>query len=172
MHLNWSTTGKKIVQVLSQNDHVMAQELKQFEKGPENTEDTNKYLQDLFAAIEAEAAKVKLVFPRDKKKWHASFAGADERRPCRYGTDCTDTLCTRSHPKGFKRNRTEFEHSKGARVRQAREENEKDSEVKEKVAREAEADLRVKSRAAASLRLIPARPSVLPASRRLLTQGQ
>jgi hypothetical protein len=113
MHLNWSTTGKKIVQVLSQNDHVMAQELKQFEKGPENTEDTNKHLQDLFAAIEAEAAKVKLVFPGDKKEWHASFAGADERRPCRYGTDCTDTLCTRSHPQGFKRNRTEFEHSKG-----------------------------------------------------------
>ena len=101
MHLNWSTTGKKIVQVLSQNDHVMAQELKQFEKGPENTEDTNKHLQDLFAAIEAEAAKVKLVFPGDKKEWHASFAGADERRPCRYGTDCTDTLCTRSHPHGF-----------------------------------------------------------------------
>ena len=62
--------------------------------------------------------------------------------------------------------------AKEARVRQAREEKEKDSEVKEKVAREAEADLRVKPRAAASLRLIPARPSALPASRKLLTQGQ
>ena len=113
MHLNWSTTGKKIVQVLSQNDHVMAQELKQFEKGPANPEDTNKHLQDLFAAIEAEAAKVKLVFPGDKKEWHASFAGADERRHCRYGAECTDTLCTRSHPQGFKRNRSEFENNKG-----------------------------------------------------------
>ena len=91
----------------------MAQELKQFEKGPANPEDTNKHLQDLFAAIEAEAAKVKLVFPGDKKEWHASFAGADERRHCRYGAECTDTLCTRSHPQGFKRNRSEFENNKG-----------------------------------------------------------
>ncbi len=67
MHLNWSTTGKKIVQVLSQNDHVMAQEIKRFEKGPAQPEEANQHLQDLFAAIEAEAAKAKLV-PTERKR--------------------------------------------------------------------------------------------------------
>ena len=113
LHLNWSMTGKKIVQVLSRSDHVMAQELKRFEKGPTNPEDTNVYLQDLFAAIEAEADKTKLVYGGDNKEWHASYASADERRPCKFGADCTDTLCTRSHPHGYKRSRTEFDSNRG-----------------------------------------------------------
>ena len=107
LQLNWSTTGKKIVQVLSRSDHVMAQELKQFEKGPTKPEDTNLYLQNLFAAIEAEADKATLTFQGEKKEWHASSVSAADRRMCRYGADCTDNLCTRSHPPGYKRPRSE-----------------------------------------------------------------
>ena len=55
-------------------------------------------------------------------------------------------------------------------MQQAR--DEKGKEAKAKGAKEAGADLRVKLRAAASLRLTPARPCAPPASRRLLTQGQ
>ena len=113
MQLNWSTTGKKIVQVLSRSDHVMAQELKQYEKGPVRLEDTNVYLQNLFAAIEAEADKATLTYPGEKKEWHASYAGADDRRPCRYGVECTDTLSTRSHPQGHKRPRSNNNGGKG-----------------------------------------------------------
>jgi hypothetical protein len=113
MQLNWSTTGKKIVQVLSRSDHVMAQELKQFEKGPVRPEDTNVYLQNLFAAIEAESDKATLTYPGEKKEWHASYVGADDRRPCRYGAECTDTICTRSHPHGHKRPRSNNNGGKG-----------------------------------------------------------
>ena len=114
LQLNWSTTGKKIVQVLSRSDHVMAQELKRFEKGPDRPEDTNVYLQDLFAAIEAEADKAKLVYGGESKEWHASFAVTVEKRPCKFGADCTDTLCTRTHPHGYKRARTKMD-SKGGK---------------------------------------------------------
>jgi hypothetical protein len=113
MQLNWSTTGKKIVQVLSRSDHVMAQELKQFEKGPDRPEDTNVYLQNLFAAIETEADKATLTYPGEKKEWHASYAGANDRRSCKYGANCTDALCTRSHPHGHKRPRSDFNGGKG-----------------------------------------------------------
>jgi len=113
LQLNWSTTGKKIVQVLSRSDHVMAQELKQFEKGPDRPEDTNVYLQNLFAAIEAEADKATLTYQGEKKEWHASYAGADDKRLCRYGAECTDALCTRSHPHGHKRPRSDHNSGKG-----------------------------------------------------------
>ena len=113
LQLNWSTTGKKIVQVLSRNDHVMAQELKRFEKGPDRPQDTNVYLQDLFAAIEAESDKATLTFQGEKKEWHASYVAADDRRPCRYGVDCTDALCTRSHPHRHNRPRLEQDNHKG-----------------------------------------------------------
>lgn len=95
LQLNWSTTGKKIVQVLSRSDHVMAQELKQFEKGPDRPDDTNVYLQNLFAAIEAEADKATLTFQGEQKDWHASSATAMERRPCKFGAECYDPNCMR-----------------------------------------------------------------------------
>jgi len=85
--LNWSTTDKKIVQVMSRSDHVMAQELKQFEKGPARPEDTNLYLQNLFAAIEAEADKATLTFQGEKMEWHASSVSVTDRRMCRFGAE-------------------------------------------------------------------------------------
>ena len=112
LQINWSTTGKKIIQVLSRNDHVMAQEIKRFEKGPDKPEDSNVYLQDLFAAIEAEADKSTLTFQGEKKEWHASTAAVD-RRICKYGSDCNDTMCTRSHPQGIKHSRSELDNHKG-----------------------------------------------------------
>ena len=110
LQLNWSTTGKKIIQVLSRADHVMAQEIKQYEKGPSDPADTNTHLEDLFAAIEGELDKAKLVPQSNnkEKEWHAHNVMAhnhSHRRPCRYGLECTDTQCTRSHPRGFKRPR-------------------------------------------------------------------
>ncbi len=107
LQLNWSTTGKKIVQVLSRSDHVMAQELKQFEKGPVRPEDTNVYLQNLFAAIEAEADKATLTFQGEKKEWHASSVSVTDKRTCKYGTRCMDTQCTRSHPGEHMRSKSE-----------------------------------------------------------------
>ena len=118
--LNWSTTGRKTIQVLSRQDHVMAQELKQYEKGPSDPDDTNTYLQDLFAAIEAEAEKAKLVSTGSKEKdWHAHNVTAhthDQSRPCKFGAECTDKYCTRSHPRGHKRPRegdTAYDQSRG-----------------------------------------------------------
>ena len=110
LQLNWSTTGKKIIQVLSRADHVMAQEIKQYEKGPSDPADTNTHLEDLFAAIEGELDKAKLVPQSNnkEKEWHAHNVIAhnhSNRRPCRYGLECTDTQCTRTHPRGFKRPR-------------------------------------------------------------------
>lgn len=99
--LNWSTTGKKIVQILSRNDHVMAQELKRFERGPTDPRDTKSYLQDLFAAIEAETDNAKLVDTgnNQENQWSANMA-TNIRRMCKFGTRCTDSLCTRDHPPG------------------------------------------------------------------------
>ena len=81
LQLNWSTTGKKIVQILSRNDHVMAQELKQYEKGPTQPADTNTYLQDLFAAIEAECDKAVTIKgeAKNESNWHANLAHADHQ---------------------------------------------------------------------------------------------
>jgi hypothetical protein len=118
--LNWSTTGKKIIQVLSRQDHVMAQELKQYEKGPTDPDQTNTYLQDLFAAVEAEAEKAKWVSTGSKEKeWHAHNVTAhtnNQSRPCKFGVECTDKYCTRSHPRGHKRPRdgdTAYDQSHG-----------------------------------------------------------
>ena len=64
--------------------------------------------------------------------------------------------------------------AKEARDTQAKEVKVKHVKAKEAKARvkEARADLRVKRKGAASLLLIPARASIPPASRRLLTQDQ
>ena len=87
LQLNWSTTGKKIVQILSRNDHVMAQELKQYEKGPAQPADTNMYLQDLFAAIEDECDKAVTIKgeAKNESNWHANLAHSDQQFDHSYG---------------------------------------------------------------------------------------
>ena len=57
----WSTTGKKICQVLSLRNHKLAMTLKPFEDGPTKMDETAQYLDEMFSAIEIECASIKRV---------------------------------------------------------------------------------------------------------------
>jgi hypothetical protein len=104
IQLNWSTTGKKIVQVLSRSDHVMGRKIDKYENGPTDDKDTNTYLQELFATIEAECnASTRISFDtKPDTKWHtqAHNATATEMsdKECRYGANCYRKQCSFKHP--------------------------------------------------------------------------
>lgn len=122
IQLNWSTTGKKIVQVLSRNDHVMSQKLKKFENGPNQPEDTNAYLQDLFAAIETQVEDDKAINFESKgeKQWHANNAtglcqrdNADGIKECKFGDECYSKNCRFGHPGRGGASRSRYSDRKG-----------------------------------------------------------
>ena len=122
IQLNWSTTGKKIVQVLSRNDHVMSQKLKKFENGPNQPEDTNAYLQDIFAAIETQVEDDKAINFESKgeKQWHANNAtglcqrdNADGIKECKFGDECYSKNCRFGHPGRGGASRSRYSDRKG-----------------------------------------------------------
>ena len=104
IQLNWSTTGKKIVQVLSRLDHVMGRKIDKYENGPDNPNDTCTYLQDLFATIETECdASARIgVDTKSDNKWHTqahNVTATDlSSKECRYGAGCYRKNCSFKHP--------------------------------------------------------------------------
>lgn len=109
--LSWSSTGKKIIGVLSRRDHVMSQAIKQYERGPDKPENAAIHLQDLFSAIEVEADKITGLGGKvlDDTTWHANHTqgyqnshqhsyNKDTDRECRYGNQCRNRHCLFRHP--------------------------------------------------------------------------
>ena len=104
VELSWSTTGKKIVQILSRLDHVMGRKIDKYENGPAHPRDTNTYLDELFATIEAECDASARISHDTKSdtKWqtqaHNATATDLSNKDCRFGADCYRQNCTFSHP--------------------------------------------------------------------------
>ena len=102
--ISWSTTGRKIVGVLSRRDHMLSQALRQYEQGPDSTQDTAIYLQDMFSAIEVECDNLARLGGKvaDDSTWHANSvqtrAGPDFSKLCRYGAKCKNKKCGFQHP--------------------------------------------------------------------------
>ena len=127
--LTWSTTGKKIVGVLSRRDHIMSDAIKKYEAGPDKPEDAAVYLQDLFSAIEVECDKITRLGDKvlEDKSWHANSAHNNNNNndhkvdiPCRYGDECTRRDCKFQHPgkdRSRKRQRDNNSSSRGGHKR-------------------------------------------------------
>jgi hypothetical protein len=109
IHLSWSTTGKKIVGVLSRRDHSLAQAIRKFDQGPPTPDDSALYLQDLFSTIVVECDSIDRLGGHisDDTNWHANTTQAtmivrptqqQDRKDCWFGNDCRRKDCTFNHP--------------------------------------------------------------------------
>ena len=109
IHLSWSTTGKKIVGVLSRRDHTLAQAVRKYDQGPPTPDDSALYLQDLFSTIVVECDSIDRLGGHisDDTTWHANTTQAHQtvrpapqtdKKDCWFGDDCRRKDCTFNHP--------------------------------------------------------------------------
>ena len=112
--IKWSTTGKKIAQVLSRRDTDLAMTLRPFKDGPDKPSATAQYLDEMFSAIEIECENILRVGGEIgvDKTWNANSADASNStqsnhntKLCRYGNKCHNKNCRFAHPGDNKRQR-------------------------------------------------------------------
>ena len=125
--LTWSTTGKKIVGVLSRRDHILSDAIKRYEAGPDKPEEAAIYLQELFSTIGIECDKITRLGDKvlEDTSWHAHSAltsngNSTVNVECRYGDKCRKRACRFKHSGRDRTNKRQRESDTSSRGGQGR----------------------------------------------------